>query len=149
MKEELNEELKVINLEDYYSEDNEREGVWASPEDIDVDCPFEFLLTGANDPRNVAYAERYSKKLDELEDIKDLEEKAEKRKDLDAERIADFVQGMRPKTGYKLTVGKEDFVYSKPYIIKFFRKSPLIQNWAFRFVYKTANFIGRKKDSLN
>lgn len=143
-------EKKVVNLEDWFSEDNEENGVWASPEIEDVEeCPFEFLVTGSNAVKNVADAERYSKKLAELEDIKDLQEKAEKRKDLDANRMADFIAGMRVKEGYQLNYSGKEFAYSKPLVVKLLRKSPLIQAWLFKFVYKTANFINRKKESSN
>lgn len=141
-------EKKVVNLNDYFTEENEKKGIWVSPVIDGEKLEIELLVTGANDNRNAANADRYSKKLAELEDVKDLEEKRLKKKDLDAERCADFVSGIRAVGGAEIEIDGKVGEYSKEMIIKFFRNAPLVQNWVLEFAYNTVNFMkGKKKNS--
>ena len=139
--------MKTINIEDFFTEDNERSGVWFEPKINDIPCGIEFLVTGKNTDENVAATERYEKKLAELEDCKDPVEKARKTKELDASRVAEFVKGMRVVEGYEVNFGGKQIEYSVPLVTQIFLKSPLIKIEVINFVMKTANFIIREKDA--
>ena len=142
--------MKTIDIEDFFTEDNEDSGVWFEPKIRDVNgdlvpCGLEFLVTGKNTDENIAGTERYEKHLQELEDMKDPIEKAKKQKELDANRVAEFVKGLRVVDGYKVNFGGKEIEYSKPLVQKIFLKSPLIKIEVINFVMKTANFIKREK----
>ena len=90
---------KHINIEDFFTEDNEKEGIWFEPKIKGVPCGIEFLVTGRGTDENIANSERYDKTLAELEDIKDPLEKVQKTKKADADRVAEFVKGIRAAAG--------------------------------------------------
>lgn len=138
--------MKKINIEDFFTEDNEVSGVWFEPKIKGEGCGLEFLVTGKNTDENIAATERYEKKLAELEDIKDPVEKAKKAKEVDANRVAEFVKGLRVVEGYEVDFGGKKIEYSIPLVQQIFLKSPLIKAEVIRFVMETANFIKREKD---
>ena len=144
--------MKTIDIEDFFTEDNEDSGVWFEPKIRDVNgdlvpCGLEFLVTGKNTDENIAGTERYEKQLAELEDMKDPVEKAKKQKELDANRVAEFVKGLRVVEGYEVNFGGKQIEYSIPLVQKIFLKSPLIKVEVINFVMKTANFIKREKNA--
>lgn len=138
--------MTKINIEDFFTEDNEREGVWFEPRINDIPCGLEFLLTGKNTDENVAATERYEKKLEELDALKDPVEKAKKQKELDAKRVAEFVKSMRVVDGYEVEYGGKQIQYTPALVEQIFLKSPLIKIEVINFVMKTANFIKREKN---
>ena len=139
--------MKTINIEDFFTEDNEVSGVWFEPKIKGTPCGLEFLVTGKNTDENIAATERYEKKLAELEDIKDPVEKAKKAKVADANRVAEFVKGLRVAEGYKVNFEGKTIEYSVPLIQQIFLKSPLIKAEVIKFVMETANFIKREKNA--
>ena len=139
--------MKKINIEDFFTEDNEVSGVWFEPKIKGTPCGLEFLVTGKNTAENIAATERYDKKLSELEDIKDPVEKAQKSKVVDANRVAEFVKGLRVVEGYEVDFGGKQIEYSVPLIQQIFLKSPLIKAEVIKFVMETANFIKREKNA--
>lgn len=139
-------EVETINLEDYFTTDHEKEGVWFEPNIKGKPCGIQFLVTGTDTDENIVNAERFQKAIDELDDIKDNIEAANKRKVLEANRVADFVKGIRSAEGAKVLFGGKPLEYSKPMIQELCLKSPLIQNEILKFAVKTENFIRRKKD---
>lgn len=138
---------KTINLEDFFTEDNEEKGVWFEPKIKGIPCGIEFLVTGTGTDENIANSERYEKALSELEDEKDLVEKAKKLKLLDANRIAEFVKGIRPSEGNTIQYGGKPLEYSVPLIQQLILKSPLIKIEIIKFAKDTANFIIREKQN--
>lgn len=139
--------MKKINIEDFFTEDNERDGIWFHPSIKGMPCGLEFLLTGKNTDENIAATERYEKKLAELEDEKDPVEKAQKAKVLDANRVAEFVKGLRVAKGFDVDFGGKPIEYSEALVQQIFLKSPLIKVAVINFVMDTANFIKREKDA--
>ena len=49
-------EKKQINIEDFFTEDNERAGVWFEPKIDGNPCGIEFLVTGASTDDNIIEA---------------------------------------------------------------------------------------------
>lgn len=137
---------KVVNIEDFFTVDNEKNGIWFEPKINGVPCGIEFLVTGTGTDENVANSERFDKAIAETEDIKDPVEKARKRKELDANRVAEFVLGIRSADGNDVLFGGKPLESSVPLIQQILLKSPLIKNEIVRFAVKTENFIRRKKN---
>lgn len=143
----MEKEKKVIDIKDLFTSEREDEGVWFEPKIDGIPCGIEFLVTGANTNKNAAEAERFNKESSELEKIKDPEEKAQKRKELDAKRGADFVIGIRPADGCEINFDGEPIEYSRPMIEKIFLGAPLIRVEIINFAYQTENFMNRKKNA--
>jgi hypothetical protein len=137
---------RVINIEDFFTVDNENEGMWFEPKVNGEPCGIEFLVTGRGSSENTANTERYEKELAKLQDIKDPIEKVDKAKELDANFVATFVKGIRPAEGAKLNFGGKPLEYSVPLIQKFLFKSPLIKGEIVAFAKDTTNFIKREKN---
>ena len=138
---------KTINIEDFFTEDNEKSGVWFEPKIKGEGCGIELLVTGRGTDENVAGGERYDKARAETEDIKDPIEKAKKQRELFANRVAEFVKGIRPAEGSDLKFEGKPIEYSVPLIQKLLLKSPLITMQVYDFVTDTANFIKREKNA--
>lgn len=138
---------KSINIEDFFTEDNEKEGIWFEPKIKGVPCGIEFLVTGTGTDENVAASERYEKAIAETEDIKDPLEKVKKQKEIDANRVAEFIKGIRAAEGNVLKFGGKPLEYSVPMVQQLLLKSPLIKLEIIKFAKDTANFIKREKNA--
>ena len=138
---------KTINLEDFFTEDHEKEGVWFEPKVKGIGCGIELLVTGTGTDENIVAAEHYDKESAELENIKDPIERVRKQKALDANRVAEFVKGIRVVEGCDVKFNGGKFEYSVPLIQQLMLKSPLIRNEVIRFVRDTTNFIKREKNA--
>ena len=139
-------EKKQINIENFFTEDNEKEGIWFEPKIEGEPCGIEFLVTGAGSDDNLVENERYEKAMAEAEDIKDQKEKVQKKKEIDANRIAALVQGIRAADGAEILFNGKPLEFSRPFIQQLMLKSPLIKVEIVKFAMKTANFIKREKE---
>ena len=141
-------EKKTVNIEDFFTDDNEKAGIWFEPKIDGEPCGIEFLVTGAGADDNLIENERYEKAMAEAEDIKDQKERVNKKKEIVAERIAALVKGIRAANeGEELKFGGKPLEFSVPMIKQLMLKSPLIKLEIVRFATKTANFIKREKKS--
>lgn len=138
---------KIVNLEDFFTEENEEKGIWYEPIIKGKPCGMEFLITGSNTNRNAAQAEIFKKKRAEIEGNSklDTEEKSEKLKELDSKRAAEFIKGIRPAEGCKINFDNKDIEYSNEMIEKIMFNAPLIRIEVINFAYQTENFMNRKK----
>lgn len=137
----------VINIEDFFTVDNEKDGIWFEPKINDIPCGIEFLVTGTGTDENVAASERFEKEMAKLEDLKDPIERTKQRKILDANRVAEVIKGIRPANGKDLQFGGKPLEYSVPLIQQIMLKSPLIKMEIVKFAVKTENFIKREKNA--
>ena len=137
---------RKINLENFFTEDNEKTGVWFEPRIKGEPCGIEFLVTGLGSDENQAGNERYEKAMDETNKMKDPIEKAAKRKVIDANRIAEFVHGIRAADGNELYLNGKPLEFSVPVIQNLLLKSPLIKVEIAKFAMETANFIKRERN---
>lgn len=140
-------EKQTINIEDFFTEGREEEGVWFEPKINGESCGLQFLVTGFGSNENAAGAERYDKERTELEELKDPVEKAKKRKELDAKRVAEFIKGIKPAEGYETKLNGQPIEFSKPVAQQIFFNAPLIRDEIIRFSKTTTNFIKREKDA--
>lgn len=139
--------MKTINLEDLFTEEREKEGVWFEPKIKGKPCGIEFLVTGRGTDEAVIGGERYDKALAELEDVKDPVEKSKKQKALFANRVAEFVKGVRPAEGSELMYEGKPLEFSVPMIQKLLYQAPLITSQIFSFMNDTTNFMKREKNA--
>jgi hypothetical protein len=139
-------EKKVINIEDFFTVDNEKNGIWFEPKINGNPCGIEFLVTGRGTDENIAGTERFEKAISETEDIKDPLERIKKQKELDANRVAEFVKGIRCSEGNDVLYGGKPLEYSVPLIQQILLKSPLIKDAIVEFARDTTNFIKREKN---
>ena len=140
-------EKKQINIEDFFTEDNEKAGIWFEPKIDGKPCGIEFLVTGASTDDNLIENERYEKAMAEAEEIKDQKERVNKKKEIDANRIAALVKGIRAADGNEIMFGGKPLEYSVPFLQQLMLKSPLIKVEIVKFSMKTANFIKREKNA--
>lgn len=138
---------KIVNIEDFFTEDSEEQGVWFEPKIKGIPCGFEFLVTGVGTDENIANTERFDKAMAETENIKDPIERVKKQKIIDANRVAEFIKGIRAAEGCKVFTDKKPVEYSVPLIQKILLKSPLIKLEIIRFAKETANFIKRETNA--
>lgn len=139
-------EVRKVNIEDFFTKENEEKGVWFEPEINGVPCGIMFLVTGAGTDRNITNSERFEKKIREIKDkYKDPEEQNAAMRKANAERVADFVSGIKAAEGCEIDFGGKPVEYSRPMMEKIFYNSPMIANEILSFAVRTANFMSRKK----
>jgi len=139
--------MKTIDLEDFFTEEREKEGVWFEPKIKGKPCGIELLVTGRGTDENVVGGERYLKARAESEEIKDPVEKERRQKELFANRVAEFVKGIRAAEGSEVKYNGKPLEYSIPMIQKLFLQAPLITTAVYDFVTDTANFMKREKNA--
>lgn len=137
---------QTINLENFFTEDNEKTGIWFEPTIKGEGCGIEFLVTGLGSDENQAGYERYEKAMAEANKIKDPIEKAAKKKVIDANRVAEFVHGIRAAGDNEILFEGKPLEFSVPVIQQLLLKSPLIKLEIVKFAMETANFIKREKN---
>lgn len=136
---------KVINLKDFYTRENEQNGMWFEPV-VDEPLGIEFLVISVSSNEGVALMEHYDREQKEAQKEKDPQIRARKLEEIDAERTAALVKGVRAVDGYELqdeNGNKVDF--SLPLVKEFFFNAPLVKVSVIKFAIDTANFMNRKK----
>lgn len=134
----------VVDIAQFFSRDNENNGVWFEPEIKGKKCGFEFLVCGVNSNTASLADEKWSKKKSELESIKDPKERAEKDDEIFAERIAGFILDIRGKDKKRLIAnGKEVTKDDIPLIIY---NSPALAVEVSKFASSLENFLGQGKN---
>lgn len=140
-------EKRKIHIEDFFTRDNEEAGKWFEPKIDGIGCGFEFLVTGATTDEAMADDEHYDSLYAKAEEIKDPIERNKKKMEIDAERCARLVKGIRAAEGCEVDFGGKDLEYSVPLIEQLFLKSPLIKKAVVAFATKQSNFINREKNA--
>ena len=141
-------EKKVFDIENLFTEKNEREGVWFEPVFEDVHCGVEFLLIGINSEEASTAMIRFDELADKIRDSKDEDSvKEQKLRDLEAERVASFVKGIRATDGSELQLAGETVTDSnvKKVAKELFINSPDVKLACVDFVLKSSNFMKIKK----
>ena len=141
-------EKKVFDIENLFTEKNEREGVWFEPVFEDVHCGVEFLLIGINSEEAGTAMTHFDELADEIREGKDEESvKSQKLRELDAERVAALTKGIRSTDGSELQFnGKTiDATSLKEVAKELYLNSPDIKLACVDFVLKSSNFMKIKK----
>lgn len=137
-------ETKTIDIENYFTEKNEREGVWHEPVIDDVETGLLFLLIGIHSEEAEKKMNEFDKKSDKVRnsELSD-KEKEEKLTELDAERVAAFVKDIKTKDGAELTRNGKPIEFSAGLMKELFLNNPDLKMEIVDFVLKSANFIKR------
>lgn len=141
-------EKKVFDIENLFTEKNEREGVWFEPVFEDVHCGVEFLLIGVNSEEASTAMIRFDELADKIRGSKNEDSvKEQKLRELDAERVASFVKGIRATDGSELQLAGETVTDSnvKKVAKELFINSPDVKLACVDFVLKSSNFMKIKK----
>jgi hypothetical protein len=136
----MNEEC--INIEDYYTEKNEKEGVWHEPVFNTVPCGLKFLLIGVHSKEGLEQMAHY----DELEEKlraseKDQDVLDEKLKRLDAERVASITKDIKTADGKKIMKDGKVVEFSKDFATELYLNGPVFKIHNIEFAIDSANFI--------
>lgn len=141
-------EKKVFDIEDLFTEKNEREGVWFEPVFDGVHCGVEFLLIGINSEEAGTAMARFDELSDKIrEGNEEQSVKDQKLRELDAERVAALTKGIRATDGYELQYNgkKIDDVTLKEVAKELYLNSPDVKLACVDFVLKSSNFMKIKR----
>lgn len=137
--------MDTIDLADFFSRDNENNGVWMEPSIKGVPCGFEFKVCGVNSNIASKVDETWRKAQEEVSLIKDENERSEREDEIFANRIAGYVVDIRGKDGKKLVAnGKEVTKDDIPAIIY---NSPALAVEVSKFAARLENFLGKEKNA--
>ena len=134
------EQKKVINLEGFFTEENERNGVWHEPLIDGEPCGIQFLIIGIHSEEAIEKMDYYDKLLDELQE-NDESKRIQKEKEIDAERVASITKGIRAADGSVLKVDGEDLKFSMEFMKRFYMEAPMIKMDNVEFAVKSSNFM--------
>jgi hypothetical protein len=140
-------EKDYIDIEDFFTDDNEKNGVWHEPIIDGIPCGLSFLLIGIHSDEAVAKMEHYDRLTKELrEKERDPELRAAKEKEIDAERVASLTKGMKTASGKAVRKDGKEIEFSTNLVKELYMHAPLIKMDCIEFAIKTANFMNRKKN---
>ena len=133
----------TINIEDFYTEENEKTGVWHEPIIDGNPCGLEFLIIGIHSDEAVKKMDYYDGLLDKLqnepEDIR-----YEKEREIDAERVASITKNIRATNGSTLVEDGKPIEFSTEFMKKFYLNAPIIKMDNIEFAIKTSNFMKKQ-----
>lgn len=139
-------EKRKVHIEDLFTSENEEKGIWIEPVINGKGIGIELLVVGGGTDEAMADDEHYESLYTEAEQIKDPIQRKHKQMEVDAERCARLVKGIRPAKNCDVDFGGKEIEYSVPFIEELFLKSPLIKKYVATFASKTANFIKRESN---
>lgn len=137
---------RTLHLEDLFTMDNEKKGVWFEPEIEGYGIGIEFLVKGASTDEALADNEHFEKKYINAREIKDSIERQDELMKVDAARCAKLVAGIRATSDCEVDFEGKPLEYSQEFIEKLFYKSPMIKTAIVKFAAKPSNFIKGKKN---
>lgn len=135
---------KVINIEDFFTESNEKNGVWHEPLIDDKPCGLQFLMIGIHSREAMKNMEHYDKMLEELDENLTPEERDLKEREIDAERVASLTKDVRAANGENILVDGKKVVFDKEFIKRIYMEAPLLKMDNIEFSIKSSNFMKRK-----
>jgi len=134
--------MKTIKIENFFTDVNEREGVWYEPFG-EKKWNLQLLLIGIHSEEAEKLMNEYDEKSDKIRDDAKLsnEEKDKKLEELDAERVASLCKGIRSVDGSEVTYNGKP-VESVFEVAKelFLNSTPLKLDCA-DFIVNSANFV--------
>jgi len=138
------ENKKIVNLEDFFTDVNEREGVWHEPIIDNIPLGIEVLLIGIHSEEAIKKMEELDEKTNAVRDSKKSDaEKEEELKQLDALRVAVLTKGIRCADGSELRKDGKPFEFSEEAAQELYYNNPDLKMECIDFVLKSSNFIKR------
>ena len=133
----------TINIEDFYTEENEKTGVWHEPVIDGNPCGLEFLIIGIHSDEAVKKMDYYDGLLDKLQEEPD-EVRYEKEREIDAERVASITKDIRATNGGTIVEDGKPIEFSIEFMKKFYLNAPIIKMDNIEFAIKTSNFMKKQ-----
>ena len=135
-----------IDLEDFFTEENEKNGMWHEPVIDGTPCGLEFLIIGIHTDEAAKNMEFYDGLIDEVQNNKNISEadRDKKLSEIDAARVASSTKGMRAKNGATLRKDGKEVEFSEELVKEFYFNTPIIKMDNIEFALKTSNFMKRK-----
>lgn len=133
----------TINIEDFYTEENEKTGVWHEPVIDGTPCGLEFLIIGIHSDEAVKKMDYYDELLDKLRNEPE-NVRYEKEREIDAERVASITKDIRATNGATIVENGEPIEFSLEFMKKFYLNTPLIKMDNIEFAIKTSNFMKKQ-----
>lgn len=133
----------TINIEDFYTEENEKNGVWHEPTIDGEPCGLEFLIIGIHSEEAAKKMDYYDGLLDKLQE-ESKEVRYEKEREIDAERVASITKGIRATNGATVVEDGQPVEFSLEFMKKFYLNAPIIKMDNIEFAIKTSNFMKKQ-----
>lgn len=138
------ENKKIVNIEDFFTDVNEREGVWHEPIIDNIPLGIEILLIGIHSEEAIKKMEDLDEKTNAVRDSKKSDaEKEEELRQLDALRVAVLTKGIRCADGFELHKDGKPFEFSEKAAQELYYNNPDLKMECIDFVLKSSNFIKR------
>lgn len=137
---------EVIRIENFFTRENEENGVWYEAVINGQPTGIEGLVLGANSTTAIVATNQWTK---EIEEQKLIEDEAEKKVQYElscAKRAAAVVQKLRGKNGKQLCFGEKTSL-DKSDIEKIMLNSPALATCFLNFSGRNSNFLEGKKNS--
>ena len=138
--------MKTINIEDFYTEANEAKGMWHEPVIDGEPCGLKFLIIGIHSAEAVNNMVHYDKLVDKLKEEEDEDVRAQKEKEIDAERIASITKDIKGSNGETLMKDGKEIEINKESIKELYLNAPLLKMDIVEFALKTSNFMKKSED---
>ena len=101
-------------------------------------------MIGIHSNEAVRSMEYYDKLIDELDNIADSEKRAEREKEIDAERVASLTKDVRATNGAEILVEGNKVVFDKEFIKRLYLEAPLFKMDNIEFAIKTSKLSSSK-----
>lgn len=137
---------EVIRIENFFTRENEENGVWYEAVINGQPTGIEGLVLGANSTTAIVAQNQFNKEVEEQKLIEDFEEKTVQYELSCAKRAAAVVQKLRAKGGKQLSFGDKTSL-DKSDIEKIMLNSPALAACFISFSGRNSNFLEGKKNS--
>ena len=135
---------EIVDIADFFTTSNEKEGVWFEPEIRGKKLGIEFKILGSASDENIKSADIYNKEHEQAEKETDPLKKVTKEREAVCKRIASIITDMRPAAGKKIVVKGEPLTYSPEMIQKILWENIEIRTALFSPSIDDANFMTKK-----
>lgn len=132
-------DVETFDLSKFFSKDNEEKGKWFNLEIDGKSSGIKAKLYGPNSSAVTIADDEFKKQREEIELIKDVEEKEEAMQKALAKRIAGYTIDLASISGKELTVRGKPF--TKDDIYTFYLNSPVLALEALRKASNQVNFL--------
>lgn len=134
--------MKTVKIENFFTDVNEREGVWYEPFG-EKKWNLQLLLIGIHSEEAEKLMNEYDEKSDKIRDDAKLsdEEKDKKLEELDAERIASLCKGIRSVDGSEVTYNGKPVESVLEVAKELFLNSTPLKMDCVDFIVNSANFV--------
>ena len=142
-KKEVETEEDVIDVSQFFSMENEENGIWFEASVNKYPTGIEFKVYGPNSKKVWVSGKKYTKALEELEDEANDEKKHDKENELLIQAVVERICGIRGKDGKKIKLkGKDITLEDVPTLLL---NSPAMAISVWNFCQKGDNFLEMKK----